>query len=616
MKILSLHCDYIRFQAKKKAIKDAEVASDKETEVKEPLVILTAVEKSDEKNTDEISRKLSKEISDIAKQVNSKNIVLYPYAHLSSNLASPQKALEILKMTEKLLSKDFKVTRAPFGYYKSFELKCKGHPLSELSREINIEKEAEDESQAIKEEKSLKSYWYILDVNGKLIEIDKFNFKSYENLKKFSKYEKEKVRIDANEPAHIKLMKKLELVDYEPASDSGNLRYYPKGRFIKSLLERFVTRQVKEYGGLEVETPIMYSKTHPTLFKYLQKFPARQYIIESDKTNYFLRFSACFGQFLELHDAQISYKQLPIKIYELTRYSFRREQKGELTGLRRLRAFTMPDVHAICQDVEQAKDEFKKRFSLCLDTLNKIGLTDHDLELAIRITRDFYEENKEIVNYLVKTFNKPALIEMWDERKFYFILKYEFNFVDSVNKAAALSTDQIDVENGERYDINYIDRDGKGKHPIILHCSPSGAIERDIYALLEKSYIHKKPMLPLWLSPTQVRIIPVSQEKHLEFSKELLSYFRKNEIRTDIDDTSETVSRRIMNAEEEWIPYVLVVGDNEMKGKSLNVRVKETGKQKLYSRELLVNEIKDITKDMPYDTLPLQELLSQRIKFK
>ena len=209
MKILSLHCDYIKFQAKKKAIKDAEVASDKETEVKEPLVILTAVEKSDEKNTDEISRKLSKEISDIAKQVNSKNIVLYPYAHLSSNLANPQKALEILKMTEKLLSKDFKVTRAPFGYYKSFELKCKGHPLSELSREINIEKEAEDESQAIKEEKSLKSYWYILDVNGKLIEIDKFNFKSYENLKKFSKYEKEKVRIDANEPAHIKLMKKL-----------------------------------------------------------------------------------------------------------------------------------------------------------------------------------------------------------------------------------------------------------------------------------------------------------------------------------------------------------------------------------------------------------------------
>ena len=143
MKILSLHCDYIRFQAKKKAIKDAEKTTEKEIEVKEPLVILVAVEKNDEKNIQEISEKLSKEIKDIAKQVNAKTIVLYPYAHLSSNLASPSKALEILKTAEKLLAKEFKVTRAPFGYYKSFELKCKGHPLSELSREIKVESKTE-----------------------------------------------------------------------------------------------------------------------------------------------------------------------------------------------------------------------------------------------------------------------------------------------------------------------------------------------------------------------------------------------------------------------------------------------------------------------------------------
>src|SRR3989344_7544813 len=145
MKILSLHCDYIRFQPKKKAIKDAEQVSDKETEVKECLVILAAVEKPDEKNIEEISNKLSKEIKEIASQVKTKNIVLYPYAHLSSNLANPQKALEILKTTEKLLSKDFKVTRAPFGYYKSFEIRCKGHPLSELSREFSVSSESKTE---------------------------------------------------------------------------------------------------------------------------------------------------------------------------------------------------------------------------------------------------------------------------------------------------------------------------------------------------------------------------------------------------------------------------------------------------------------------------------------
>ena len=139
MKILSLHSDYIKFQAKKKAIKDAEETTDKEITVNECLVILIAVEKTDN-NIEEISKRLSIEIKNIAEQVKTNNIVLYPYAHLSSNLSDPKTALEVLKTTEKLL-KDFQVTRAPFGYYKSFEVKVKGHPLSELSREITTSKQ-------------------------------------------------------------------------------------------------------------------------------------------------------------------------------------------------------------------------------------------------------------------------------------------------------------------------------------------------------------------------------------------------------------------------------------------------------------------------------------------
>ena len=279
----------------------------------------------------------------------------------------------------------------------------------------------------------------------------------------------------------------------------------------KKLIENYVTQRVVEYGGLEVETPIMYDMNHPTLSEYLQRFPARQYQIESDKRNFFLRFSACFGQFLMAHDATISYKDLPLKIYELTRYSFRREQSGELTGLRRLRAFTMPDVHAFTSDLDMAKEEFKVRYDLCLSVLKNIGIENDDIEMALRTTKDFYEKNKDFMIDLVKKLGKPVLLEMWDERIFYFILKYEFNFVDMSDKASALSTDQIDIENGERYDIKFTDKDGKSKHPLILHCSPSGAIERVIYALLEKEAIKmnkgQKPMFPMWLSPTQIRFI-------------------------------------------------------------------------------------------------------------
>ena len=135
MKILTLYTDYIKFKPLKKALKKIPDLKDKkEKSVKNALVVLTAVEKGDSKV---IVSKFVSEIKDIAKQVKTKNIVLYPYAHLSSNLGSPDMASEILKETEKAL-KGFKVTRAPFGYYKEFELKCKGHPLSELSREITI----------------------------------------------------------------------------------------------------------------------------------------------------------------------------------------------------------------------------------------------------------------------------------------------------------------------------------------------------------------------------------------------------------------------------------------------------------------------------------------------
>ncbi len=623
MKILTIHCDFIKFKSEKKAIKSAEESDKAEKEVKECLVIFTAVEKSDEDNKDFVVEKYIENIKDIASQVKAKTIVLYPYAHLSSNLSNPDFAQEVMKISEEKLKADFSVTRAPFGWYKSFELKCKGHPLSELSREIKVEidkpkteenKKSETESEALKEEKKLKSYWHIMDTDGNLIEIDKFDFSKHKKLEIFAKYETVKDRRITEEPLHVKAMRKLELVDYEPATDPGNLRYYPKGRLIKSLIENYVTQRVIDYGGMEVETPIMYDMEHPTLKRYLNRFPARQYQIESDKKSYFLRFAACFGQFLIAHDSTISYKDLPYRIYELTRYSFRREQKGELTGLRRLRAFTMPDVHCMCADLKQAMEEFKVRFNLCIDVQNKMGLERNDFELAVRVTKEFYEQNKEFVEWLVKFFGKPALIEMWDERKFYFVLKYELNYVDSLNKASALSTDQIDVENGERYNILFTEQSGERKNPLILHCSPSGAIERVIYALLEKAMVQENPQLPLWLCPTQVRVIPIS-ENFTDFSLKLMEKIEKENIRADLDDRPLHLGKKIREAEQEWIPYILVVGEKEKTSGKLTARVRETKLQKEISFEDLVAEIKSKTYGMQFKTLSLPKFLSKRPVF-
>ena len=587
--------------------------------LEEALCAFIAVEKFDEDDPAAVIAEGAKQISDVAGQVHAARIMLYPYAHLSPNLSTPATAIKILKGMAETLSGNYEVMRAPFGWYKAFTLSCKGHPLSELSRSIKLG-EGEVVSEALKSEAKAVSYWKVLDLDGNLIDADKFDFKGHENLQKFTNYEISKARAVDKVPPHVELMRRLELVDYEPGSDPGNMRFYPKGRLVKSLLENYVLDKASDMGAMEVETPIMYDMEHPTLKKYLDRFPARQYQIEADKKKLFLRFAACFGQFLMGHDMTISYRSMPLKMFEITRYSFRREQRGELVGIRRLRAFTMPDMHTLTRDMKSATEEFRKQYQASISLLKEVGLNLGDYEVAIRFTKDFYSENREFIEGLVDIVKKPVLVEMWDERFFYFVLKFEFNFVDTLDKASALSTVQIDVENAERYDITYVDEGGEEQRPILLHCSPSGAIERVMYALLEKAAREaeagKLPSLATWLSPTQVRIIPVAerhQARAFEIAEEL-------GFRTDIDERDETVAKKIRDAGREWVPYVVVIGDEELASGRLTVTVrmdstpKSAAKSKM-SIEDLRKRLSSETAGKPWRRLPLSIKLSERPKF-
>ena len=636
MKLLIIHSDYIEYECTKEALRDGfeEIGDDqKDGRLEDVLTVFTSVEKYDEKVKDEVVAEAVKQIQEIANQVNASRVMIYPYAHLSSELASPKMAREIsIALGEAMEKTGLEVKRSPFGWYKAFKISCKGHPLSELAREIRIgegavegKAEAEEEmvSEAVRAEEELVSEWYVLDLDGKLHEIrtignhvEGYDFGANENLKKFCEYEMAKSRTTGKHPPHIDLMRRLELVDYEPASDPGNFRYYPKGKLIKSLLETYVSDKVKEYGGMEIESPIMYDFEHPSLKEYVNRFPARQYTIQTPDKKVFLRFAACFGQFLMAHDANISYKQLPLKLYELTHYSFRVEQRGELAGLRRLRTFTMPDCHAFCADLEMAKAELLKRFELSNNILNGIGFDiPGDIELALRVTKDFYDKHNDFITDLVTSWGQPVLLEMWSERFFYFIFKYDGNFVDALGKASALSTDQIDVENGERYGIEFVSADGKKHHPLILHQSPSGAIERVIYALLERVHIKsqkgEKPVLPFWLAPTQIRLIPV-REEYLDDCKSIAD---KLPCRVDIDDRDEKVGRKIRDAEREWINMIVVFGEKEQASGNLPVRSRD-GKINELTLDELKNDIDERVKGFPTQPLPLPRLLSKRIIFK
>ena len=608
MRILLIHSDYLNYNVKNKTPVAEEIEdAKKEGAFDESLVVFTAVEKDDENNPQGIVKNLVKEVIKTNNQVKAENIVLYPYAHLSSSLSSPKLAVQILKDAEDaLVAEGLNVKRVPFGWYKAFEISCKGHPLSELSRTITAEEETEEEVE------KKPSSWSILD-GDKIIDIDDFKFEN-DQLEKLVNYELGCGASDEGEPPHVKLMRQKELCDYESASDVGNLKWFPKGRLVRDLLADYVYNLVVDQGAMPIETPIFYDLDNDAINVHAAKFGERQYRTDTKK-NLMLRFACCFGAFRVMADPFITWKNLPAKLYELSTYSFRFEKKGEVVGLKRLRAFTMPDFHSFCADMDSTLEEFSKQTDMCIQT--GVDL-DVNYEVIFRATKDFYDENKDWMYSISKKIAKPVLLEILPERKHYWSCKIDFAAIDYLGRPIENPTVQIDVESGKRFDIKYLGEDGQEHYPTILHCSPTGSIERVICSLLEKTAIEineKSPMLPTWLSPIEVRIITVG-EAHKDFANELYDKINAENIRVDIDDRDESVGKKIRNAATEWIPYVFVIGDNEKESGVFSVTVRETGEKVDMSVDDLIKEVLDKTKGMPYRGLPLPKDISTRINFQ
>lgn len=635
MKILCLHVDYINFEVTRKAIKNIQdiKENEKKGSAKNSLVVFIAVEKTDEENKErkeEIKKRTIDEILDVYNQVKAESIVLYPYAHLSSNLAGLNFAGEIFNEIYESLKENFNVIKAPFGYYKAFELKCKGHPLSELSREINIEREEEKEetkeTKITREDitKKITSEFVILTQEGEEYKIDIENLKS-EDLEKYEIFKDEKFSAikkfiiseeikgqPLEEPPSIKAMRHLELVDYEPASDSGNFRMYPKGTLIFDLLTEWAEEiALNRLNSMKIETPIMYDFDQPDIRGQGESFHERHYTIKTpeENKNLVLRFAGDFGLFRIMKETNFSYNQLPLRVYEFSK-SFRYERRKELSGLRRLRAFHMPDIHSFCKDIEEGWDEYENLYKNYTDLANATGI---EYVVAFRIVKDFYVRYKDRIINLLNYSKKPAFIEILSEMKHYWAVKHEFQGIDSVNGNCQLSTVQLDVKDASLYGINFVDNNGKKKGCIICHSS-IGSIERWMYIILEEALKKKKPILPLWLSPTQVRIIPVNN-KFLNFALEILEEIEKNEIRVDIDDRDESLNAKIRKAEREWIPYILIIGEKEKETGKLSVRRREDDKKIDYEISELINEIKEKTRGMPFKKLYLSKYLSKRPVF-
>lgn len=201
-------------------------------------------------------------------------------------------------------------------------------------------------------------------------------------------------------------------------------------------------------------------------------------------------------------------------------------------------------------------------------------------------------------------------IDLLSEMKHYWAMKFEWHSIDSVHGNQQLSTIQLDVKEGKVYDIGFVNEKGEREHCVIVHSS-IGAVERCIYALLEEALKLEQPILPLWISPVQLRIIPVNNEAHLEFCQQI----EFAGIRFDIDDRNESMGRKLVRARQEWIPYVLVVGQKELESGKLSVNIRKDNSKKEMSKEELEREIKQQIKGFPFRPINLPKLLSKRPNF-
>lgn len=544
MKILSLHCDYIKFKPLKKALKNPEELSDerkKEVLIDNALVIMIAVEKQDENNS-KIIEQSSKEIRDIADQVKTKKIVLYPYAHLSSALSDPNFALKTIEGIEKCL-KNFKIIRAPFGYYKELELKIKGHPLSELSREIKSEIKSDSKT-------------------------DKENYDYKNLLKDISRSKLDTRKLKEND--HRILGQQMDLFSFNEVAP-GQIFWHDRGLIIFNELVSYWRELHRKNHYQEISTPFILDNKLWKVSGHWKLYRENMFLTEYEKREFAVKPMNCPGAMLVYRSKSRSYKELPLRLAELG-VVHRKELSGVLSGLLRVIKITQDDAHIFVAN-EQLEDEIINVIKLFKELLDKFKF-EYKFTISVRNKekKDKYlgedklwnSAEKSLVNALKKLKLEYEIVK--GEAKFYGP-SLDVVIKDSLDREWQCSTLQLDFNLPKRFDLEYMGEDNKRHNPIIIHRVVYGSLERFIGILLE----HTNGHLPLWLAPVQVKVINFT-DRNNKSCERLTEKLKEKNVRADMDLLSEPIQGKIKQAEVEKIPYIVVIGDREEKNGTVAVR--------------------------------------------
>jgi len=455
---------------------------------------------------------------------------------------------------------------------------CKG-PHIKATKEIN--------PKAFKLTKVAGAYWQGNEKNPMLTRIYGVAFAKEKELENYFQLQKEAEKRD-----HRILGQKLDLFIFDEEVGSGLPLWKPKGAVLRKIIENYLYQELKKAGYLWVVTPhignlnLWKTSGHWNLYRENIYSP-----IQIDDEKYLIKPMNCPFH-VKIYKSKIrSYRDLPIKYAELGTV-YRYEKSGTLHGLTRVRGFTQDDAHIWCTP-EQLKAETEKLLKHGLAILKTFGFKNFNIYLSTRPEKFAGTEKgwKKATNVLKEILKKLNLKFQIDPGGGVFYgPKIDIKIKDALNREWQCTTIQIDFNLAERFDITFINKKGRKERPYMLHRALLGSLERFIGVLLE----HYAGALPLWLSPVQVWIIPVGSN-HKKYAKEITGQLLENDIRAELKDEKETVSKKIREGEVQKIPYLLVVGDKEIKKKSVRVRQRGKGDIGLMAKKKFLEKIKKET---------------------
>ena len=608
VRTLIIHAEEFWFKVREKAVAGAEELATlpSEASLSNALVVFVTVEPGDPGGGKAFLEEVANDIADIYNRVSADVAVIYPYAHLSKKLAPPHEAIEVLKgLEEALRGRSVNVVRTPFGWYKAFRIKCLGHPLSELSREYAPE--------GVRARRALQKEFYVVKPSGEVVRAEDYvPGEGEEGLRILIDKEVLRKELPGGEPRIVNACRKFGF-EWEPLSDPGHMRYGPHATVMLEAVMEYSWLVAKSLGFpvFRVRGTNMFNLKFRPVKEHADLFGDRLYEIESDGDRLVLRYAACHQQFAMIKDWVISYRELPFGAFEVAD-SYRYEQRGETMLCFRLRKFLMPDLHIFTKDLEEAKKVALQVQAKIIEEARKIG---HEYFPIYNVTKDFFEGHRDYIVELIRREGRPALVEVIPSGIYYWVLNIEYNIIDSLKRPREIATFQIDVGNAKRFGIRFVDEGGEERYPVIIHTAIIGSIERFIYAVLDRAIrdeeLGRTPTLPTWLSPIQVRVIPVSSQ-YMDYAEEVLRRLINEGIRADLDDRALGLGRKIRDAGIEWIPYIVVVGAREVKTRTVNVRVRSEGVQKSIPLEELVELVKREVVGYPQVDTALPTHLSRR----